>query len=387
MKIPMNLLAPGFSAALRDAQPPCVSLYQTTRRHRPDNSQDPIRFRNLVKQAEQSLKRDFPDAASGEIIEKLNAIAADVQFWNHTLDGLVIFAAQGVFEVITTQRPVDELLVVAESFHTKPLRRQLQTADRFQVLGLTRRTVRMFEGNRDRLDEIDLAPGVPKTLEEALGHELTDPHLTVASYGGVGVNGAGPAMVHGHGDKSAEVDIDDERFFRVVAKAVQEHHSQPSGLPLILAALPEHHALFHRVNHNPALVEEGVRINPDAINADGLRDKAWEVIGSRYQEMLDSFSEDFGQARAKGLASDSLEQVAQAAADGRVDSLLIEAGKHLPGHLDPDAGAIQPAPDATGVDDLLDDLGDLVESRGGKVRVVPQERMPSKAGVAAIFRY
>ena len=53
-------------------------------------------------------------------------------------------------------------------------------------------------------------------------------------------------MHHGHGGKKDEAQIDAERFFRAIDRAVLKHHSQPSGLPLILAALPEHHHLFHR---------------------------------------------------------------------------------------------------------------------------------------------
>ena len=30
------------------AEPPCLSLYQPTHRHHPDNLQDPIRFRNRM---------------------------------------------------------------------------------------------------------------------------------------------------------------------------------------------------------------------------------------------------------------------------------------------------------------------------------------------------
>ena len=33
-------------------EPPCISLYQPTHRHHPNNKQDPIRFRNLVDGAE-----------------------------------------------------------------------------------------------------------------------------------------------------------------------------------------------------------------------------------------------------------------------------------------------------------------------------------------------
>ena len=40
-----------------------------------------------------------------------------------------------------------------------------------------------------------------------------------------------------------------------------------------------------------------------------------------------------------------------------------------------------------GVDDLLDDLGELVLKMGGQVVVVPTERMPTQTGIAAIFHF
>jgi hypothetical protein len=71
---------------------------------------------------------------------------------------------------------------VADSFHTKPLRRFLQTVDRYQVLGLSLDKIRIFEGDCHSLHEIDPAPGVPRTITEALGAELTESSSTVASY-------------------------------------------------------------------------------------------------------------------------------------------------------------------------------------------------------------
>jgi hypothetical protein len=38
------------------------------------------------------------------------------------------------------------------------------------------------------------------------------------------------------------------------------------------------------------------------------------------------------------------------------------------------------------VDDLLDDLGELVTKMGGKVMIIPHEKMPTKTEVA-LFRY
>ncbi|HRP76891.1 MAG TPA: hypothetical protein PKZ27_14915 [Rhodocyclaceae bacterium] len=382
----MTLLTHDFAAALTDAQPPCVSLYQPTHRSHPANREDPIRFRNLVKSLEHSLLQQHSQEEVAGLLAPFQALANDRAHWNHTLDGLAVFAAPGLFRVFATQRPVKELVVVANSFHTKPLRRLLQSVSRYQVLGLSRDAISLFEGNREALDEIDLVTGVPRTITEALGDELTDKHQTVASYGGAGP-GSTP-MRHGHGGKSEEVDADAERFFRVVDHAVLERYSQPSGLPLILAALPEHHALFQRVSKNPLLVTTGITVNPDAVSIEELRVRAWEVVEPEYHARLAALAEAFGQARAKGLGSDDLAEVAAAAAAGRVETLLIEADRQVPGHLDDATGQITWGElDHPMVDDLLDDLGEMVATKGGQVWVVPAEHMPVQSGLAAGFRY
>jgi len=260
-------------------EPPCLSLYQPTHRHHPENQQDPIRFRNLVKAIGESLGQKYPARGIQALLEPFLALAGDRDFWNHTLDGLAVLGASGMFRVYRLQRPVVELVVVADSFHTKPLMRILQSADRYQILGLNRREIKLFEGNRDALDEVELAQGVPRTITEALGEELTEPHQTVASYG---AGAGGTPMRHGHGSKKDEVDIDTERFFRAVDRAVLEHHSRPSSLSLMLAALPQYHAHFRRISHNPFLIAEGINIHPDALSVDALRDRAWRVVEPHY---------------------------------------------------------------------------------------------------------
>ena len=63
----------------------------------------------------------------------------------------------------------------------------------------------------------------------------------------------------GQDSKSDDVDNDTERFFLAVDRAILEHYSQPSKLPLMVAALPEHHSFFHRISRNPFLMAEGNR--------------------------------------------------------------------------------------------------------------------------------
>jgi len=367
-------------------QGPCLSLYQPTHRHRPDNQQDPIRFRNLVKEMETSLRKDYPDVDVQTLLEPFQTLAHDRDFWNHTLDGLAVLGSPSLLRVFQLQRRVAELAIVADSFHTKPLRRFLQSSGRYQILGLSLRSIRLLEGDRNVLDEIDPDPGVPRTIKEALGYELTDPHQTVASYGGVG-RGSTP-MHHGHGGRKDEVDSDTDRFFRAVDRAVLEHHSRPSGLPLLLAALPEHHHPFRQISQNPFLMVEGLTSNPDSLSIDQLRERAWQVIEPQYQSRLAALTEEFAVASSNGLGSDDLAQVAQATAAGRVATLLIESDRQIAGRLDGATGRVEVADlSDPKVDDLLDDLGEIVEQMGGRVVVVQAEQMPGQTGLAAIYRH
>jgi hypothetical protein len=193
---------------LAGREPPCLSLYQPTHRHHPDNQQDATRFRNLLKSIERSplQERSVRDAAP--LAEPFRELADDARLWNHMLDGLAVFGAAGFFRVRKLQRPLPELAVVAKSFHIKPLVRILPSTDRYQVLGLTLHDVKLFEGDRDALDEVELAPGAPRTITEALGDQLTDPHQTFVAYR----TGAGPgkATHHGQGSRRDEADADSD---------------------------------------------------------------------------------------------------------------------------------------------------------------------------------
>ena len=126
---------------LSTEQNPCFSLYMPTHRTHPENQQDPIRFKNLVRQLEESLLHKYSAAEAKEYLGPFQELGSDEATWNHTLDGLAVFSATGLFKVVGLRQTVDELAMVADSFHTKPLRKYLQSVDRYHVLGLDRKSV------------------------------------------------------------------------------------------------------------------------------------------------------------------------------------------------------------------------------------------------------
>lgn len=100
-----NLLTQDFSTALTThSEPPCLSLHQPTHRH-------------LVEELEKSLEKKYPVEKIRSLLEPFEELERDHDFWTHTLDGIAVFAAPGLFQVYALQRPVPELVVVADSFH------------------------------------------------------------------------------------------------------------------------------------------------------------------------------------------------------------------------------------------------------------------------------
>jgi Bacterial archaeo-eukaryotic release factor family 3 len=382
-------------ALLQRHQPPCISIYEPTHRGYPRSSdEDPVRYRNLLRQAEVALRAKYPPRRFRPILKKFERYLEDTDFWIHATEGLAVFGSPDDFRIYKLQQPVPELLSVADSFHIKPLVRVLQRDERYQILALTLSEAKLYEGTRDWLDRVDLT-GIPATLTEALGTEVTEPFLKATrSYGG-GAGGPAP-MYHGQGDRKDERNLDRDRFFRIIDRQIHERFSNRSRLPLVLAALPEHQAHFRELSHNPLLLPRGVETNPEALSVDELRRAAWDAaLEPFFRERLGKLKADYTEARAHGRGSDNPEEVAEALAQGRVGTLLVEADRRLPGKVNVLTGTItytdtgagtDPSPDATG-DDVLDDLAEAVLRTRGEVVIAPREEMPSTTGLAAIYRF
>ena len=379
-----------MSQLLAKREAPCLSLYQPTHRSFPERQQDPIRFKHLVRELEDSLKQQGRGDQAKALLKPFQDLMNDPDFWNSNRDGLAVFGAVDYFEVFRLQRSVPELAVANDRMHLKPLLRIAQSADRYQILAITLNSVRLFEGNRDGIDEVRLGDGVPKTLEEALGRDLTEKGQTgfPQGYSRASERGDPMQVESGGAGRQDEIDRDRERFFREVDRAILEHHSRKSRLPLILAALPEHQFHFRKLSHNEFMLSEGIESDASLLSHDELRQKSWMVMQPRYIKRLEGFINQYGVSHGQGLATDQLEQIGQATLEGRVATLLVEAERQIPGVVDKQQGKAVAVEDNTATTpDMLDELTIWTLEQGGEVIAVPTDRMPTESGAAAIYRY
>lgn len=361
--------------------PPCISIYLPTHRSSPERLQDPIRFRNLIRQAENSLHERYPQTDAEALLAPFREIAENKEVWNNTLDGLAVLGAQGEMHIYPLRAKVDEMVLVGDRFHIKPLIGALEPTGRYHILALNLQSIRLFEGDGQSIREIDLDSSAPKTIDDALGDQLTEPYQTSSS------NAKGMSSTyHGAGARRDEIDADAERFFRIVDRWTTEHYSRPSGFPLILAALTEHHALFRGVSKNPLLESEGIEVDPFALSLEEMNGRARVIIEHHRLKLEDEAVERFGTAYGQGNASGDVTEISRAAAAGRVVTLLLESDRRIRGKLNEDTGVVEYS-NQTDAPDLLDQLVEMVVRKGGEILVLPAERMPVASGVAGIFRF
>lgn len=364
-------------------KPPLVSIYQTTHRTIFDQKKDLLVFKNLVKEVENALfKYDVNDATM--ILKRLNSLNEDKEFWDNNNSGIAIFVSKDKCIVYRLVEEVKELAVVGNSYHVTPLIKAYQFNDTYQLLGLSRDYFTIYQGNRYAFKEMEIDKSVFRTKTEVLGDQLTESYFTHGTYGGA----KGPSMYHGHKDIQQEIDKDTLKYFRYVDNFVYEQFSKKSKLPLMLVALKEHQGEFRSLTNNPYLISENITISSEAMSIEALHQKTIMVIDEINDKKINKAITEFQNQEARSLGSTDIAQVAKAAFEGRVETLLIEENAHVYGKMDLNSGKIEFMNDLEADNnDILDDLAEMVMLKGGKVLVVSKDKLLSSTGLAAIFRY
>ncbi|MGH2414039.1 MAG: hypothetical protein ACRDEA_10180, partial [Microcystaceae cyanobacterium] len=370
-----------------------VSIYMPTQLAGPEVRQNPIRFKNLIKEAEARLiDAGLEQDDAIELLAKSHQLD-DSNFWEQNVDqGLAIFISRDVFRYYTLPLTFDELVVVTDRFHIKPLLPILNGDGRFYLLALSQKDVRFFEGTRYSIQEVEVQ-NMPKSLDEALNYDETaqEGQFRIATSKGGTANSSGqPGGFHGQGSPDRDQHQKDIlQFFHTVNHALQEKLREQT-VPLLLAGVEYLMPLYKQANTYQHLIEEGITGNQEILSAQELHERAWPIVEPHYhksqQEVVERFNELFG--ANTGKASNELKAIIPAAYYQKIDSLLVASSQQQWGLFDPTSETVYlHQEEETGDEDLLDFAAAHTLLNGGTVYAVEPEQVPFSTPVVAIFRY
>ena len=372
-----------LKTVLGEHPPPCISLFMPA--HRGGAEEDPIRWRKHLEEAEERLgKAGWRAAEVKELLAPGLRLLEDITFWKNQSDGLAAFLAPQFLRLFRLPMAFKDAVVVANRFSIIPLLPLLSGNGRFFVLALSQKAVRLLQGTRYGVSEVDLK-GVPQSLAEALlTHEAMQPFSFFGRRAGEGAGSWG-AIFHGHG-----VGIDDSKeellhYFQKIDRGLHPLLKEEKA-PLVLASVDYLQPIYRQANTYPQLLEQGIEGNPDRLSSRELHDRAWPLVQPLFEAEQQRAAAQYGQLAGTEHTSGDLEAVVGAAYEGRVETLFVALGRQVWGVFDPSTGRVQQHKEAPFGDvDLLDLAAAHTLSHGRTVYAVEPEQVPSKTDVAAIF--
>ena len=373
----------------------CVSIYMPIYRLAADIQQNSTRLKNLMRQAESSIvESGMSDKEAGEFLQPIQELLdADESFWQeNNNDGLAVFLGSGVFQYYRLPLNFQELVVVTDRFHLKPLLPLLTGDGQYYVLALSQQDVRLLECTRSSVREIELED-VPKSLDEALQYDETakDGQRRMSTPKG-GTNNSFQHAGSFHGQGSPDRDKfqrDMEQYFYAIDRGLHKYlHNK--RVPLVLAGVEHLFPGYRQANSYQHLVEEGVAGNPELLKPEELQAKAWEIVEPLFLKEQQDAIEHYKELTATERTSTDLKEVVPTAYYGRVEQLFVAVGVQQWGIFNPGISTstidLHSEPEL-GDEDLLDAAAVHTIVNGGTVYAVEPDKVPDEAPLAAVFRY
>jgi hypothetical protein len=351
----------------------------------PETEQDPIRFKNLLRQAEERLlAKGLNSAQVRDFLKAPQGLLQDQSFWRRQSDGLVVFCAEDIFHFFRLPIRFAELIVVAERFHIKPLLPLLTADGLFYILALSQNQLRLLEATQHAVAEIELE-NMPLDLAEMLPDGVPEKQLQFHT-GTASGTGNRSALFHGH-ETSNENKNRIRQWFRIIDKHIRG--LLPDGRsPLVLAGVDSLFPLYREVNTYPHLMEEGIAGNPEGISPEELHRKAWAIVQSVFKRDRETALDRYRQLAGTGQTTTDVAEAIRAAHHGRIEALFVAVGVQVWGWFDSEQNKVDvhdiPEP---GDGDLLDLTAIQTLIKGGQVYAVPPLEVPDQAPLAVVLRY
>lgn len=346
---------------------PCLTITLPTHRTSPENRQDPIRLRNLTRQAAERLTAEFGKRDAEPLLQALEQLADSIDH-AHNLDGLALFVSADLARFDRLPCPLPERVIIDESFFTRDLVYALNRSPHYWVLVLSEQPTRLFEAFRDDLQEV--TTGSFPMFHTGPGGERSLPN--------------DPAI-----NASRFRDEHHRIFFREVDRALTTVLAS-EDLPVVVIGVDRWLSFFNEVTSNAPKIIATFLGNYDRASGHELGKLVWPTVQEKMAERCAAVLGELAVAVGGQRSASTLGEVWRFAQEGRGATLVVEEGYHEAATLDETGLRLLPAGEGggpTALDDAVDAVIATVLEKGGRVVFVNDGTLTAHSRIALILRY
>ena len=361
----------------------CISIYLSTEKAGAETRKNPIKFKNLLGEAETKIAQMQLDTDITDSLNEAKSYIENYDFWQNQNLGLAFFINQKGIKYYQIASSFEDKSVVGDRFYLRPLLNFASNDSQFYLLALAQNQVRFFLGNRSKIEEVNLPDSVPGSLAEALKYD--DREKQTQYHSG---DGSGSPVYHGQGVGTTDNKDEIKRFLQQVDSGIQSAFDKQS-VPLILAGVEYLLSIYQETNSYSNLIPTGITGNPENVSLEDLHSSAWEIMENQLAAETQTAIDRYANLSNSEETTHKVEEIVAAAVNGQIDTLFVADNiSQQWGNFDPQNNQVEIHTEAG---DRSVDLYDLAVVntyiQGGKVYQIEPDRISDNRSMMAILRY
>jgi hypothetical protein len=328
-------------SGLAKAAGPCISAAVSI----PDPAHLRPELNQTIRELERQLKVASPDVRTAQtLLEPLREFASTVETEGDWAVALAIYRSPDMFHCFRVPEIAKDFAAVEDGFDLRPLLKVISREQRFHLLALSQKKVRLFDCSQYRIQEIELHGRVPHNLRVFLNAAMS------SQAGALDPERQEQYLTH---------------FFQEIDKGLHKILAGDTA-PLLLAGVEYEVALYRRITGYHHLMEQDIHGSPDGVRPHQLYESALEIIRTNFSAALRKLMREFPAHRDARRVAFNLTDIVEAASKGRVSHVLLRED------------AEEPQLNLAALQTL---------SHGGEAYALKGFEMPDNADIAAVIRY
>jgi hypothetical protein len=277
---------------------PCVTISLNTHRTHPDNAQDEILLKNLLKEAEERVINEFGKRPAAQLLEKIGTLSKEIDV-NYNLDSLHIFLSNDTQEIVKSSWPTSNGGVhISDSFAIRSLIKNYNRSENYLIMLLSQSGVHLYEAVNDDI------------INEVRNDDF--PFTENRHY-------------NTHSDKGSDAKhLDDlvREFLNKVDKALVKVCNE-TELKCVVIATEDNYSRLQQVADKPSVYLGLANIDYNKVETHHISKQSWELVKIHQKQRRSEAISEIREAVAHGKVLTDLQEIFQASIDGRADLLIV----------------------------------------------------------------
>lgn len=355
---------------------PCVSLIMPTHAISSEHLIEDIEMKKMLNMAKDLVYAKCGKKNGGEeILKKLKELSNSMNYEPKS-KGVGFFVSPSISRLVSFPFSVKEKVIIGNNFEIRDMVYLAETMISYYVLLINDKEIKLFEGSGENLKIVNNKDFPAQFVDD---YEYT--HTSLGSS-------------YGYSLKSVEKDksiIKEKRFSTFIKQSDQKLSKYLSEItPLIISGNTKELSSFKKVTVNNKNVVGKINGNYSHENIQKLGELSFGKIKEYLSNEENIALKRLENALAKRLAVSGIENVWEAANEGKGLILLIEKDYAIPGYTTVDSPTLllnPPEAPHNIISDAADDVMEIVLAKKGKVIIVENDKLKNSGGIALILRY